>query len=136
MALISVVSHCKETAVQLETVLRGRGHEVRSMADSQFKAGQDDDDARETGHFSESSPSLFIVDLDCDPRDAANTVRALTEDPSTALTPVLVAASPESHQQVALACAYGATGLIRKPFSTMETVPDTERALLAATPAQ
>lgn len=131
MALISVVSHCKETAAHLETVLRSRGHEVISVSDSELTAVQEQRSGRETG----LSPELFIVDIDCDPHAAAGRVRNLTEDPSTALTPVLVAASPESQRQVALACAYGATGLLRKPFSTLETVPDTERALAAANPA-
>ena len=131
MALIGVVSHCKETAVQLETILRGRGHEITSVLDSDLATLWEPENAIETRLL----PELFIVDLDCDPYEATGNVRRLSEDPSIALKPVLVAASPESGQRVALACAYGAVGLLGKPFTTVETVPDTERALAAARPA-
>ena len=127
MALISVVSHCKETAVQLETVLRGRGHEIKSGLELDLASVRERESALET--------ELFVVDLDCDPDEAAGNVRRLSEDPATALTPVLVAASPEIGRYAVLACAFGAAGLLRKPFTTMETVPDTERALMAAYPA-
>lgn len=127
MAVISVVSHCPETAVQLETALRGHGHMVRTVPDYRASDPGPDGTAGETG--------LFVVDVDCGPADAAYQLRSIGEDPHTALKPVLVACSAESEQELAMACAYGATGLLRKPFKTMETVPDTERALAAAHPA-
>lgn len=127
MALISVVSHCNETAVQLETVLRGRGHEIKSGLELDLASVRERVNTPET--------ELFIVDLDCDPGEAEGNVRRLSEDPTTALTPVLVAVSPEFGRYAAMACAFGAAGLLRKPFTTVETVPDTERALVAACPA-
>ncbi len=126
MAVISVVSHCPETAVQLETALRG-GHMVRALPDYRSESASPSCDLAETG--------LFVVDIDCGPADAVGQIKALGEDPETALKPVLVACSAEHEPQLALACAYGATGILRKPFKTMETVPDTERALAAASPA-
>jgi len=136
MALISVISHCGETAVRLETALQGHGHEIRLVADSSVSMHGERMSGQETGRKPDQSTALFIVDLDCDPIEATRSVRMLGEDPSTALTPVLVAASPESYRDVALACAYGASGVLRKPFSTVETVPDTERAMAAASPAE
>ena len=115
--MISVVSHCKETVVQLETVLRGRGHKIESVSESEL--------VEAAGHANTQETGLFIVDLDCDPHEATGNLQRLSEELSTALTPVLVAASPESQRKVALACARGATGLLRKPFTTLETVPDT-----------
>jgi CheY-like chemotaxis protein len=131
MALINVVSHCEETVVQLGTVLRGRGHEIKSVVDSKLITASEHIRARET----ELLPELFVVDLDSDPQEAADSVGRLSKGPITALTPVLVAASPESARGLALACAYGASGLLRNPFTTVETVPDTERALAAIGPA-
>ena len=125
MAVISVVSNCQETAAELETALRGRGHVIRTVADVRPGAKPVPGD---TG--------LFVVDMDCDAGEAVEQVRALAESETTAFTPVLVAASPESMADIAVACAYGATGLLRKPFRTVETASDTERALVAAYPAK
>lgn len=131
MAVISVVSNCTETAMQLETVLQDRGHDVRSMTDSQLKDAQ-----RSSEKSGVMETSLFVVDMDCDPASAEAQIRAISESSSTAVLPVLVAASAESDRELALACAYGATGLLRKPFRSVDTVPDTERALAAAFPAR
>lgn len=118
MAVISVISHCKETAAQLETALTGRGHMVRPY-----------------GAIEASPVGLFVVDLDDDAVEAAKSIRSIVEHPSTALTPVLVAALDESEHAVAVACAYGATGVLRKPFKTVDAVPDTESALAGAGPS-
>lgn len=131
MAVISVVSNCKETAMQLETVLQDRGHVIRSITDSQLRDAQ-----RSSGRDGDMETGLFVVDLDCGPESAADRIRTISEGSSTALLPVLVASSAESERELARACAYGATGLLRKPFRTVETVPDTERALAAASPAR
>lgn len=131
MTLISVVSNCEETAQQLETVLQDRGHVVRSMTGSQLR-----DAMRTSERTGEMETGLFVVDMDCDPVAAEEQIRAITEDPSTAVLPVLVAASVDSERELARACAYGATGLLQKPFRTVETVPDTERALAVASPAK
>ncbi len=130
MAVISVVSNCKETASQLETVLQDRGHVVRSMTDSQLRDAQ-----RSSEMTGDMETGLFVVDMDCSPTDAMDQIRTISEDASTAVLPLLVAASADSERELARACAYGATGLLRKPFRTVETVPDTERALAAASPA-
>ncbi len=131
MAVISVVSNCEETVEQLETVLRDRGHSVRSMTDSQLRDAQ-----RSSAVSGDMETGLFVVDVDCGPTEAFEQIKTISEGPSTAMKPVLVAASPSSERELARACAYGATGLLRKPFRTVETVPDTERALVAATPAE
>lgn len=130
MAVISVVTDCEETAEQLAAVLHDRGHVVRSLSDSEL-TGERLLKAEET----EQGTGLFVVDADCSPSETVSRVRAITEEWSTALTPVLVAASASSERELALACAYGASGLLRKPFRTVETVPDTESALAAAYPA-
>jgi CheY-like chemotaxis protein len=77
---------------------------------------------------------LYVVDVDCATESSLAQIGAITSDPETALNPVLVAASAEMDAAVAVACAYGATGLLRKPFTSVETVPDTERMLFAAVP--
>ncbi len=130
MTLISVVSNCKETARQLETVLQDRGHVVRSITDSQLRDAQ-----RSFDQGGDMETGLFVVDVDCDPIEATDRIRTISEGASTAALPVLVAASADSEREIARACAFGATGLLRKPFRTVETVPDTERALAAASPA-
>ncbi len=131
MAVISVVSHCRETAMQLETALRGRGHVISAVSDSELK-----DARRSHGQPQQLETGLFVVDIDCDPAMAAGRIREISEEPSTGLIPVLVACSAEFETELARACAYGATGLLRKLFRTVETVPDTERALVAASPAK
>jgi CheY-like chemotaxis protein len=136
MALIGVVSDCKETAVELEEVLSRRGHRVEPATGHDTVCGVKHVSVRGRPALDEQHPAIYVVDLDCEPGDAVLAVRELSEDPHSALAPVLVAASPESHGQVALACAYGATGLLKKPFTTRETVPDTERALAVAYPAE
>jgi CheY-like chemotaxis protein len=129
MAMIGVVSHCMETATHLETVLSGRGHVIEWIPGAFTNPSSKS--IRGAGAV---SMDLFVVDVDCDPDMAVAQISAITSSPETALTPVLVAASAEMDATVALACAYGATGLLRKPFTAVETVPDTERVLFAAVP--
>jgi CheY-like chemotaxis protein len=126
MAMIGVVSHCKETAQHLETVLSGRG-QVIEWIPGKF--------ANRSSQGSTTRPvDLFVVDVDCATESSVKQVGAITSDPDTALKPVLVAASAEKDAAVAVACAYGATVSLRKPFTSVETVPDTERVLFAAVP--
>ena len=121
MALIGVIAQRPETALELETALSGSGHRVvHVQTDREGVAAAGD------------VPELFVVDLDEGPGEALAMVRRLSEEPGSATAPVLVAGSPEQAKVLADACAYGATGYLRKPFSTVETVPDTEKALFAA----
>ena len=119
MALIGLISHDAGAAMSLEAALSEAGHSVR-LIDLQVADGA-----------SLGAPDLFVVDMDGG-EDALDNVRRLCEGLPTALTPVLVAGSPETAGALAGACAYGASGYLRKPFSTVETVPDTERALTAS----
>jgi CheY-like chemotaxis protein len=118
MALIAVISSSEETARELESALRGRGHTVR-----RFVAGQ------ATGAGGSERPAMFVVNLDGGTDEAVRQVRRLGEDPATALTPVLVAGGALAHSALAKACAFGAVGYLRKPFISVETVPDTESVL-------
>jgi CheY-like chemotaxis protein len=129
MAMIGVVSHCKETAQHLETVLSGRGHVIEWIPGIAANAS-----SRSRRSSSAAMVDLYVVDVDCATESSLAQIGAITSDPETALKPVLVAASAEMDAAVAVAYAYEATGLLRKPFTSVETVPDTERMLFAAVP--
>ena len=120
MALIGLILSDEETAERLETALGDAGHRVRQV---------DLDESDEDGM---KAVDMFVVDIDGSERNALESVRRLGEEPTTALKPTLVAGSSESANALADACAYGASGYLRKPFLSVETVPDTERALIAS----
>ena len=129
MAMIGVVSHCKETAQHLETVLSGRGHVI------EWIPGVLDPSSRSAHGSHGGLMDMYVVDVDCEPDVSVAQIGSIASNPETSLKPVLVTASAENDAVVAVACAYGATGLLRKPFTSVETVPDTERVLFAAVPA-
>ncbi len=124
MATVGVVTDCTETVEQLETLLGRRGHRVMEMGVQRGSSPPTESDKQRSTLI-----DLVIVDIDGRTSLAVSEIRLITENASTALTPVLVAASTESHADLAVACAYGASGLLSKPFSWEETMPDAERAI-------
>lgn len=120
MALIGVISRSEETAQELEKALRGHGHTVR-----RFESGQG-----VPAHGIET-PAMFVVDLDGGAQEGISHIRRLGEDPATALTPVMAAGGGPAHSALVEACAFGAVGCLRKPFMSVETVPDTESVLFS-----
>ena len=120
MALIGVISKSEETAAVLEAALSGRGHTVR-----RFESGQS---ASVSGA---ETPAMFVVDLDGGAQEGISHIRSLGEAPATALTPVLAAGEASVYPALAEACAFGAVGYLRKPFISVETVPDTESVLFS-----
>ena len=130
MARIGVLTNCTETVLQLETTLKRRGHTVVEME----AKGRSRESVTSDEHPFEGL-DLIVVDADRSDGSAFGDIRSIAEDAATALAPVLVAVSPESQVDLAVACAYGASGILTKPFTSVETVPDTERALTASPPA-